>query len=139
MSSTTNSAKGSSAILWTGRVLSGVVVLFFLMDAGMKVADVEPVREAQQQLGWPLALDRVIGLIELLCLALYLVPRTAILGAVLMTGLLGGAIASHLRLLDPLFTQTLFGAYIGVLVWGGLWLRDKPLRALFPLRGRSVG
>ena len=62
MSSTTNSAKGSSAILWTGRVLSGVVVLFFLMDAGMKLADVEPVREAQQQLGWPLALDRVIGL-----------------------------------------------------------------------------
>src|SRR5438105_15872102 len=73
MSSTTNSAKGSSAILWTGRVLSGVVVLFFLMDAGMKLADVEPVREAQQQLGWPLALVRVIGLIDLLCLALYLV------------------------------------------------------------------
>jgi hypothetical protein len=117
--------------------MSGIVVLFFLMDAGMKLADLEPVKQAQQQLGWPLTLDRVIGLVDLVCLVLYAVPRTAVLGAVLMTGLLGGAIASHLRLLDPLFTHTLFGVYLGLLAWGGLWLRDERLRALLPLTARK--
>ncbi|MBV8747124.1 MAG: DoxX family protein, partial [Xanthobacteraceae bacterium] len=113
MSSTVASAKQSSATLWTGRVMSGIVVLFFLMDAGMKLADIEPVKEAAQQLGWPVALDRVLGVIGLACLILYAVPRTAVLGAILMTGLLGGAVAAHLRLLDPLFTHTLFGVYVG--------------------------
>src|SRR5690242_7976175 len=111
-------------MLWIGRVVSGIVVLFLLMDAGMKLVDAEAVNQAQQQLGWPPTLDRVIGVIDLVCAVLYAVPRTAVLGAVLTTGLLGGAIASHLRLLDPLFTHTLFGAYLGLLAWGGLWLRD---------------
>ena len=137
MSNTVASAKRSSAMLWTGRVMSAIVVLFLLMDAGMKLADVEPVQEAAQQLGWPLPLDRMLGVIDLACLVLYAVPRTAVLGAILMTGLLGGAIAAHLRLLDPLFTHTLFGLYLGLLAWGGLWLRDERLRALIPLRARN--
>jgi len=124
-------------MLWTGRVMSAIVVLFLLMDAGMKLADVEPVQEAAQQLGWPLTLDRVLGVIVLACLVLYAVPRTAVLGAILITGLLGGAIAAHLRLLDPLFTHTLFGVYLGLFAWGGLWLRDERLRALIPLRARN--
>lgn len=137
MPSTIQFQKQSSAVLWIGRVMSGIVPLFLLMDAGMKLADVEPVRQAQQQLGWPPSLDRVIGAIELGCVVLYLVPRTAVLGAILITGLLGGAIASHLRLLDPLFTHTLFGVYVGLLASGGLWLRDGRLRALIPLRSGS--
>jgi DoxX-like protein len=137
MSNTVASAKRSSVMLWTGRVMSAIVVLFLLMDAGMKLADVAPVKEAAQQLGWPLTLDRVLGVIDLACLVLYAVPRTAVLGAILMTGLLGGAIAAHLRLLDPLFTHTLFGVYLGLLAWGGLWLRDARLRALIPLRAKN--
>jgi len=112
-------------------------VLFLLMDASMKLADMEWVQQAAQQLGWPLTLDRVLGVIDLACLILYAVPRTAVLGAILMTGLLGGAIAAHLRLLDPLFTHTLFGVYLGLLAWGGLWLRDERVRALIPLRARG--
>jgi hypothetical protein len=131
------SAKRSGAMLWIGRVMSAIVVLFLLMDASMKLADMEWVQQAAQQLGWPLTLDRVLGLIDLACLILYAVPRTAVLGAILMTGLLGGAIAAHLRLLDPLFTHTLFGVYLGLLAWGGLWLRDERVRALIPLRARN--
>jgi hypothetical protein len=117
MSTISQAAKSPRAMAWAGWVMSGIVVLFFLMDAVMKLLDVEPVRQAQQQLGWPIALDRTIGLINLICVALYVVPRTAVLGAILMTGVLGGAIASHLRLLDPLFTHILFGGYIGLLAW----------------------
>ena len=100
----------------------------------MKLLDMPQVRIAMVQLGWPVGLDRLIGVIELACLVLYLVPRTAVLGAILTTGLLGGAIASHLRLNDPLFSHTLFGVYVGLMAWGGLWLRDEPLRAMIPLR-----
>jgi hypothetical protein len=120
--------------LWAGRAMSGIVVLFLAMDAGMKLLDLQPVREAAVQIGWPVALDRTLGLIGLVCLVLYAVPRTAVLGAILTTGLLGGAIAAHLRLGDPLFSHVLFGAYVGLLAWGGLYLRDERLRALIPLR-----
>jgi hypothetical protein len=137
MLSTIQFQKGSSAVLWTGRVMSAIVAVFLLMDAGMKLADVEPVRQAQEQLGWPPSLDRVIGAIEMGGVVLYLIPRTAVLGAILITGFLGGAIASHLRLLDPLFSHTLFGVYVGLLAWGGLWLRDGRLRTLMPLRSGS--
>ncbi len=120
--------------LWAGRAMSGLVVLFLAMDAGMKLADLQPVREASAQIGWPLALDRPIGLIELICLVLYAIPRTSVLGAVLTTGLLGGAVAAHLRLGDPLFSHVLFGVSVGALAWGGLYLRDERLRALLPLK-----
>jgi hypothetical protein len=116
-----------------GWTLTVLVVLFLAMDSAMKLADMSFVRAASTQLGFPLALDRLIGAIELVCLALYAIPRTAVLGAVLTTGLLGGAVAAHLRLADPVFTHTLFGVYVGVMAWGGLWLRDARLRALLPI------
>ncbi len=124
----------TKAMLWTGRVLTALVVLFLIFDSTIKLMDMSMVRTATVQLGWPVSLDRLIGVIELVCVVLYVVPPTAVLGAILMTGLLGGAIASHLRLGDPLFSHVLFGVYIGLMAWGGLWLRDERLRGLIPLR-----
>jgi hypothetical protein len=87
-----------------------------------------------KQLGIPPELDRLIGAIELVCLVLYAFPRTAVLGAILFTAIYGGAITSHMRLEDPLFSHTLFGVYLGLLAWGGLWFRDERVRALLPFR-----
>jgi hypothetical protein len=120
--------------LWAGRVLSGLVVLFLAMDSAMKLADLPQVKQAAVGIGWPTSLDRTLGVIELVCLVLYAVPQTAVLGAILTTGLLGGAVAAHLRTADPLFSHVLFGVYVGLLAWGGLWLRDPRLRALIPVR-----
>ena len=124
----------SRPMLWAGRVMSGLVILFLAMDTAMKLADLPQVKQAAAGIGWPVGLDRTLGVIELVCLVLYAVPRTAVLGAILTTGLCGGAIAAHLRLGDPLFSHVLFGVYIGVMAWGGLWLRDPRLRALMPVR-----
>jgi hypothetical protein len=119
---------------WAGWTLTVLVVLFMAMDSAMKLMDLPQVRTATLQLGWPLALDRTLGVIDLACVVLYAIPRTAVLGAILTTGLCGGAVAAHLRLGDPLFSHVLFGVYVGVMAWGGLWLRDARLRALMPLR-----
>jgi DoxX-like protein len=127
-------ASGSKAMKRTGWVLSGLVLLFLLFDAFGKLILMPQVIEATQQIGYPEDLLRPLGIIILLCAALYAIPRTAVLGAILLTGFLGGAVASHLRLEDPLFTHVLFGVYVGVLAWGGLYLRDERLRALIPLR-----
>ncbi|HEY5412149.1 MAG TPA: DoxX family protein [Caulobacteraceae bacterium] len=124
----------SKAQTWGGWALTGLVVLFLVTDGAMKFMNLQQVRDATGQLGWPQSLDHTVGAIELGCLVLYAIPRTAALGAVLLTGLLGGAIASHLRVPDPLFSHTLFGVYVGLMAWGGLWLRDAKLRALMPLR-----
>jgi hypothetical protein len=121
-------------MFWTGWALSGLVILFMAMDCAMKLADLAPVRQAAAGIGWPLALDRPLGAIGLVGLALYAVPRTSVLGAIYLTGLCGGAVAAHLRLGDPLFSHVLFGVYLGVFAWAGLWLRDTRLRALIPLR-----
>ena len=115
---------------WGGRVLSGVPTLFLAFDAAMKLADVAPVRAASARLGLPPGVSGTLGVLELACLALYVVPRTAALGAVLLTGYLGGAVAMHVRLGDPLFSHTLFPVYVAVLFWGGLFLRDARVRAL---------
>jgi hypothetical protein len=120
--------------LWVGRAMSGIVILFLAMDLTMKLANLDVVTQATLQLGWRPETARVLGVILLACTALYAYPRTAILGAILLTGYLGGAVAAHLRLDDPLFTHTLFGVYVGVLACGGLWLRDPALQAVFPLR-----
>jgi hypothetical protein len=120
--------------LRAGWTITSLVGLFLALDCGVKLLDLEPVRAATTELGWPVALDRVLGVIELVCVVLYLVPRTAVLGAILATGLFGGAIASHLRVGDPLFSHVLFGVYLGVALWGGLWLREPRLQALLPLR-----
>jgi hypothetical protein len=124
----------SKLMLWAGWIMSGVVVLFLLLDGVMKLLLVEPVIEATRQIGYPLDLIRPLGIICLVCAVLYAIPRTAILGAILLTGFLGGAIASKVRLEEALFSQVLFGAYVGVLAWGGLYLRDGRLRVLIPWR-----
>lgn len=119
---------------WIGWGLTGLATLFMTFDIAIKLVDLQIVRDTLVQLGYPPQLGRTIGVIELICLALYLNPRTAVLGAVLFTGVMGGAIATHMRVGDPLFSHVLFGVYLGAALWGGLWLRDTRLRALFPVR-----
>jgi hypothetical protein len=114
--------------------MGAVAILFLLFDSVIKVMKLAPAIEGTTQLGYPESAVRTIGVIELACLAVYLFPRTAILGAVLLTGYLGGAIASQLRLGNPRLTHTLFPIYVAVLVWGAIYLRDDCLRALVPLR-----
>ena len=125
----------SSGMLWMGRVLTALFALFILAaSVAPKLAGATVVDETLSQLGWPTHFGLMLGLIELGCLVLYLVPRTSVLGAVLMTGFLGGAMATQVRVGSPLFSHQLFGIYLGLFMWGGLWLRDVKLRALFPLR-----
>jgi hypothetical protein len=129
-----HTASGSKTMLWAGWTMSGLVVLFLLFDGVSKLMLIAPVVEATTQIGYPVNLVRPIGIIGLVCAVLYAVPRTATLGAILLTGLLGGAIASKMRIDAPLFSHVLFGVYVGILAWGGLYLRDGRLRALIPLR-----
>ncbi len=126
----------SPAALWTGRVLSGLVVLFLLFDGVVKLIGLPIVGETLAPLGYAPtpALVRGIGLITVVPVLLYAWPRTALLGAILLTGLFGGAMATHLRVGSPVFTHLLFGLYLGLMMWGGLWLRDPRLRALLPFR-----
>jgi hypothetical protein len=121
------------AARYTGYIFTTLFALFMLIDAGMKFTHAAPVTEANNQLGFPLHLVPAIGVLAFVLLALYLVRRTSVLGAVLFTGYLGGAIALHLRVDSPLFSHTLFPIYIAVFLWGGLWLRDPNLRELFPV------
>jgi hypothetical protein len=119
-----------------GLVLVVLAALFLIMDAGMKLAMLQPVIDTTGALGWPTDAGtiRTLGVILLIATALYLYPKTSLLGAVLITGYLGGAIATHMRIGSPLFSHTLFGVYVGLIVWGGLYLRDANLRVLFPIR-----
>ena len=128
------STPARSAALWTGRVLSGLFSLFMLFDVVIKLIRLPVVDQTMAVLGWTRGEGFWIGAMELVFVALYLVPRTAVLGAVLMTGVLGGATAAHVRIDDPLFSHILFGVYLGAFMWGGLWLRDPRLRALAPWR-----
>jgi hypothetical protein len=117
----------SKKSLWAGRVLSGAAALFFVMDGGMKLFKPPVVVETTLQLGYPEAAIVGIGVVLLVCTILYMIPRTAILGAVLLTGYLGGAVATHVRVSGPLF-NILFPIVFGCMVWGGLYLRDQRLR-----------
>ncbi|HEX4556452.1 MAG TPA: DoxX family protein [Xanthobacteraceae bacterium] len=120
---------------WLGWGLSGVAIAFFLLDAAMKLLALPVVLQASAEIGFQgEILIRELGILLLLCTLLYAAPRTATLGAILLTGYLGGAVAAHLRVGDPLFTHVLSGVYGGILVWGGLYLRDTKLRAALPLR-----
>jgi hypothetical protein len=120
--------------LWTGRLVRGLMALFLTLDAVTHLATIQPVVAAFSRLHLPIAYAIPLGVLELACLVLYLVPRTAALGAVLLTGYLGGAVAINLRAGSPFFEETLFPVYVGVLVWGGLLLRDPALRALLRTR-----
>lgn len=125
-----SSAPTSSRARWAGRVLTGIATLFLTFDMAIKFAGAREAVEGTVQLGWAPHHLPILGLIQLGCLILYLVPRTAPLGAVLWTGYLGGAIATHLRIDNPLFSHTLFPIYVAALIWGGLYLRDARVRAL---------
>ena len=124
----------SKRTLWTGRVMSGLPALFLLVDAVGKFIKPAPVVEGTLQLGYPESVIFGLGVVLLACTVLYIIPGTAILGAILLTGYLGGAVATHVRVASPLFTHVLFPVYLAVLLWGGLYLRDERLRALIPLR-----
>jgi hypothetical protein len=119
--------------LWSGRVLSALAVLFLLFDMSLHLLRPPFVIAGTKQIGFPVATILPLGIIQLVCLILYLIPRTSVLGAILWTGYLGGAVATHVRVSDPLFSHILFPTYIAALLWGGLWLREQRLRALFPV------
>ncbi len=123
-------SKGS---LWAGRIVSALVVLFLLFDGITKVMKVKPVLDASAQLGYPVGTIVGIGITLLVCTALYVIPRTAVLGAILLTGYLGGAVASQVRIANPMF-DTLFPIIFALLAWVGILLREERLRALIPLR-----
>lgn len=126
-------ASPSKAMVWAGRVVSALPALFLLVDGAMKLAKPAFVVEATVGLGYPESVIVGLGIVLVACTALYAIPRTAVLGAILLTGYLGGAVATHVRVEEGLF-PVVFPVIVGALVWGGLWLRDSRLRALLPLR-----
>jgi DoxX-like family len=134
MSADNAGARASNKSVWAGRILSGLVVLFLIPDGIVKFIKSAPVLEAFTHLGWPVSLANTLGIVLLTCTALYAFPRTSILGAILLTGYLGGAVATHLRAGDPLCSHVLFPTYLGTLLWLGLYLRDDRMRVLVPLR-----
>ncbi|MCV3211789.1 DoxX family protein [Mesorhizobium sp. YC-39] len=124
----------SSRALWTGRVLSAIIVLFMIFDGVIKLPPLDVVTQTMVPLGWPADANvaRMLGVIVLISTALYALPRTSVLGAILLTAYLGGAIATNMRVGSPLLSHTLFGVYLGIILWGGLYLRDPRVRALMP-------
>lgn len=123
--------------IWVGRILSGLAVLFLLFDAVFKLLRHPAAVEGTAQLGYPVSVIFALGVLQVVCLVLYLVPRTSVFGAILWTGYLGGAVATHVRVGNPLFSHILTPVYIAVLLFAGLWLRDAQLRALIPVRATS--
>ena len=134
MDSVIQIAPVSKSSLWTARALSTLVALFLLFDATIHLTKPAPVVDAFTRLGYPLSASVGIGMVELACLVAYVIPRTALLGSVLLTGILGGAIATHVRAGSPAFETYIFPAMVGFMIWGGIWLRDARLRAMFPVR-----
>jgi hypothetical protein len=134
---TSTSSHGSSKrALLTGRGISGLAVSFLIFDSLGKLLEVQPVVDGTRQLGYPPETVFTLGFILLSCVLTYLVPRTSVLGALLLTGYLGGAVATHVRVGSPLLTHVLFPVYVAVLLWGGLMLRDARLGAFLPWRDR---
>jgi hypothetical protein len=132
--SISEAAPVSSGALWAGRVLSGIIVLFMIFDGAIKLPPLDIVTQTMVPLGWPADpnVARMLGVIGLISTALYALPRTSVLGAILLTAYMGGAIATKVRVDSPLFSHTLFGVYLGIILWGGLFLRDPRVRALIP-------
>ena len=140
MEATLEAPKGRPAAigLWTGRAMSGLAILFFAMDAGGKLIAPALMIANSPPLGLPesIAFMQLLGGILAICTLLYAWPRTGVLGAVLLTAYLGGAVATHLRVGSPLLSHTMFGVYLDLLVWGGLWFRDARVRALLPFASK---
>ena len=127
----------SRTVIWTGRTLSWLAVLFLLFDSTAKLLQVQPVVDGTLQLGYPRDIVFTLGAILLACVAAYVIPRTSVLGALLLTGYLGGAVATHVRVENPLFSHALFPTYSAALLWGGLILSDARLRSFLPIRRAS--
>lgn len=134
MQSASRTAPVSKATRWAGRILSGLAALFLLADSVGKLVKPAPVVEGTVRLGYPESVIIGLGTVLLVCTVLYLIPLTSVLGAILLTAYLGGAVATHVRVEDPLFTHVLFPVYVGAMIWAGLYLRDDRLRALLPFR-----
>ncbi|RWC23918.1 MAG: DoxX family protein [Mesorhizobium sp.] len=132
--SISETAPVSPGALWTGRALCGFIVLFMIFDGVIKLPPLDVVTQTMVPLGWPADpnVARMLGVIGLISTALYALPRTEVLGAILLTAYMGGAIATNVRVDNPLFSHTLFGVYLGIVLWGGLYLRDPRIRALIP-------
>jgi len=126
----TQSAAGPGKLVWTGRIISAVIVLMLIFSATMKFLSPPEVQKEFERLGYPVHLALHLGILEIACMLIYALPRTAVLGAILLTGYLGGATATHVRIDDPFLSPVI----AGVLVWVGVFLRDRRLRALIPLR-----
>lgn len=133
MQSNSQTEDVSTGMLWTGRVLSGLMALFFVFDGVGHLMKPAPVVDAFTRLGYPLSASAGIGLLALICTALYVTPRTSVLGAILLTGYLGGAVSTHVRAGSSLF-EVIFPVILGVLTWVGIFVRDAQLRELIPLR-----
>lgn len=134
MTTLAETRSNSKTLFWTGWVLTALISALLAFSSIIKLVGVPEVRQTMSELGWPADLDFAVGVIELICVSLYLIPRTAVLGAILETALLGGTVAVKLRVGDPMVTHVLFGVYMGVVVWAGLYLRDPRFRALLPWR-----
>ena len=134
MQSGTQAVAVSKTRLWAGRIISALPALFLLFDGVLKLAKPAAVVEATVRLGYPETVIIGLGIVLLACTVLYAIPHTSVLGAILLTGYLGGAIATQVRVGNPLFTHVLFPVYLAALLWGGLYLRDDRIRALIPLR-----
>jgi hypothetical protein len=119
---------------WAGYIVSALPTLFLLMDAVVKLIKPAVAVEATVELGYSEGIVVPLGIVLLICTVLYIVPKTSILGAILLTGYLGGAVATHARISNPVFTHTLFPVYLGILLWLGLFLRDERVRRLIPFR-----
>lgn len=126
-----NEINQSPTYLWVGRILSGLVIAFLLFDAGGKLAKIEPVLKSMEELGLPSSSATTIGILLLVITVMYAIPQTATLGALLLTGYLGGAVAIHLRVGNPLWTHTLFPVYVGIFLWVGLALRNPKVKDFF--------
>jgi hypothetical protein len=138
MATLTPSTPATAPSAWAGRALSALFVLFMLgASIAPKLLGMPVAAETIEALGWSADSVLMIGLFELAFVLLYLIPRTSVLGAVLMTALLGGAMATHIRVGSPLFSHVLFSIYLALFMWGGLWLRSPALRAVFPLKTKD--
>jgi DoxX-like protein len=134
MQSSTQTAPVSGKARWAGIIISALPSLFLFADGVMKLVKPAPVVEGTVKVGYPESVIVPLGIVLLICTIVYVIPRTSVLGAILLTGYLGGAVATHVRVGDPLFSHVLFPVYLGVLIWLGLYLRDDRLRALIPQR-----